>query len=105
VSNNTVSVGDNIGGVAGLVVQARQASDGCANIHTNTVTFPNGTPGGIFGLRARQANTATFDLEQSASCMGTPDAVLACRNPGATTEVLGTLTVVPAGSCLLPNTP
>jgi len=105
VTNNTVSVGDNVAGVAGLIVQARQSSDGCANIGSNTVTFPNGTPGGVFGLRARQVAPATYDLEQSVACTGTPAAVLACRNPASTTEVLGTLTVVPAGSCLLPSTP
>jgi hypothetical protein len=105
VSNNTVSVGDNVNGVGGLVVQARQSSDLCANIHGNTVNFPNGTPAGILGLRARQVAPAAFDLEQSVGCSGTAAAVLACRNPGSTTEVLGTITVVPAGTCLLPVTP
>ena len=105
VTNNSVSVGDNLGGVAGLVVQGRQVSDVCANIGNNSVTFPNGTPGGVFGLRARQANTATYDLEQTASCAGAAAAVLACRNPGTTTEVLGTLTPAAAGSCLLPSVP
>jgi hypothetical protein len=105
VSGNTVSVGDNVAGVSGLVVQGRQGSDACANIHTNTVTFPNGTPAGINGLRARQANTATYDLEQGPGCEGTAAAVLACRNLASTTEVLGTLTVVSAGTCLLPSTP
>jgi hypothetical protein len=105
VNNNTVSVGDNVNGVAGLVVQGRQSSDVCTNIHSNTVSFPNGTPGGVSGLRARQAAPAAVDLEQSGVCAGTAAAVLACRNPASTTEVLGTLTVVPAGSCSLPNTP
>ncbi|GMU65132.1 MAG: hypothetical protein AMXMBFR36_14060 [Acidobacteriota bacterium] len=105
VTNNSVSVGDNVAGVAGLVVQARQSSDACANIGSNSVTFPNGTPGGVFGLRARQVAPATYDLEQGPGCAGAPAAVLACRNPGATTEVLGTLTVVPAGTCLLPTVP
>jgi hypothetical protein len=105
VSKNTVSVGDNVNGVGGLVVQARQSSDLCANIHGNTVNFPNGTPAGILGLRARQVAPAAFDLEQSVGCSGTAAAVLACRNPGSTTEVLGTITVVPAGTCLLPVTP
>jgi len=105
VTNNSVAVGDNVGGVAGLVVQGRQGADTCANIGSNTVTFPNGTPGGVLGIRARQANTATFDLEGSGLCSGTAAAVLACRNPASTTEVLGTLTVVGAGTCLLPNVP
>lgn len=105
VTNNSVAVGDNVGGVAGLVVQSRQGSDLCANIGSNTVTFPNGTPGGVLGIRARQANTATYDLEGSGACSGTPAAVLGCRNPASTTEVLGTLTVVPAGTCLLPTVP
>ncbi len=105
VTNNTVSVGDNVAGVAGLVVQGRQSSDVCANIGSNTVTFPNGTPGGVFGLRARQANTATYDLEQTGPCSGGAATVLACRNPASTTEVLGTLTPSAAGSCLLPSVP
>lgn len=105
VTNNSVAVTDNVNGVGGLAVQARQSSDGCANIGSNTVTFPNGTPGGIFGIRARQANLAALDLEGSAACSGTPAAVLACRNPASTTEVLGTLVVVSAGTCLLPSVP
>jgi VCBS repeat-containing protein len=105
VTNNSVAVGDNVAGVAGIVVQARQSSDGCANIGGNTVTFPNGTPDGVLGLRARQANTAAYDLEQSASCTGTAAAILTCRNPSSTTEVLGTLNTVSAGTCLLPATP
>ncbi len=74
-------------------------------IGSNTVTFPNGTPGGVFGLRARQANTATYDLEQTGPCSGGAATVLACRNPASTTEVLGTLTPSAAGSCLLPSVP
>ncbi|MCQ3973900.1 MAG: hypothetical protein DPW09_10680 [Anaerolineae bacterium] len=105
VTNNTVAVGDNVNGVAGLVVQSRQSSDACANIGSNTVTFPNGTPMGVFGIRARQVTPATYDLEGSASCPGAPASVLSCRNPGSTTEVLGTLTVVAAGTCLLPSVP
>lgn len=105
VTNNTVSVGDNTAGVAGIAVQGRQVSDACASIGSNTVTFPNGTPGGVFGLRARQANTATYDLEQTGPCSGAAATVLACRNPGSTTEVLGTLTPSAAGSCLLPSVP
>jgi hypothetical protein len=104
VTNNSVAVGDNVAGVAGLVVQARQSSDGCANIGSNTVTFPNGNPG-VNGLRARQVSPAAYDFEQSASCTGTAAEVLACRNPSATTEALGTINPVSAGSCLLPVTP
>ena len=105
VTNNAVAVGDNVNGVAGIVVQARQSSDACANIGSNTVTFPNGTPGGVLGIRARQVSPATYDLEGSALCSGTAGSVLSCRNPASTTEVLGTLTVVPAGTCLLPAVP
>jgi hypothetical protein len=105
VTNNSVSVGDNVAGVAGLVIQSRQSADVCANIGGNTVTFPNGTPAGVLGLRARQVSPAAYDLESTASCTGTAAAVLSCRNPSSTTEVLGTLTVVPAGTCLLPVLP
>jgi hypothetical protein len=104
VTNNTIAVGDNVAGVGGIVVQARQSANICASIGTNTVTFPNGNPG-VSGLRARQTTTAAYNLEQSAGCTGNAAAVLACRNPNSTTEVLGTLTVVPTGACLLPNTP
>jgi hypothetical protein len=104
VTNNSVSVGDNIAGVGGLVVQSRQSATAVANIHSNTVTFPNGNPG-VNGLRARQVAPATYSLEQSASCVGTAASVLACGNPGSSTEVLGTISVVAAGSTLLPITP
>jgi large repetitive protein len=104
VTNNSVSVADNVAGVSGLVVQSRQSATAFANIHSNTVTFPNGNPG-VSGLRARQVAPASYSLEQNASCVGTADAVLACRNPSAATEVLGTITVVAAGSTLLPITP
>ncbi len=104
VTNNSVAVGDNVAGVGGLVVQARQSSTGCTSIGSNTVTFPNGNPG-VNGLRARQAAPATMTLESTGPCPGAAAAVLACRNPAATTEVLGTITVVGASTCLLPNVP
>jgi hypothetical protein len=98
ITNNHVSVGDNVAGLQGIVAQARQASAGCFDIRTNTVTFPNGTPSGVVGIRLRQANTATAQLEQGISS-GTPAAVLAANNAASTTEVIGTVTVVSNSTC------
>ena len=100
VIGNTASVGDNVGGV-GIQVAARQSSAGCFDIRNNTVTFPNGTPPGVFGLRARQAGSATANLEQGASS-GSAATVLAANNPGSTTEVLGTVNVVSNSTCQSP---
>ncbi|KJV06155.1 hypothetical protein VZ94_13215 [Methylocucumis oryzae] len=105
VTNNSVAIGDSINGVSGLVAQARKASETCTSLSGNTVTFPNGTPSGIQGLRARQADTAVYDLQTSVSCTGTAATVLSCLNPSATTEVLGTINTVSPGTCLLPVTP
>jgi hypothetical protein len=104
VTNNSVAVADDVAGVSGIAVQSRNTATGCASIGGNTVTFPNGTPGGVVGLRARQATLAVLDIEGSSSpsCTGTAAAVLACRNPSSTTEVLGTVGTVSQGTCLLP---
>lgn len=102
VTGNSVAIGDSVAGVAGIAVQSRNTATGCANIGNNTVTFPNGTPGGVLGLRARQATLGVLNIEQSPSCTGTSAAVLACRNPVSTTEVLGTVGLVAPGACLLP---
>jgi hypothetical protein len=105
VSNNSATVTDAIAGVIPIVVQCRNAASASltANIFGNTTTVPGGL--GINGLRARQNDGANYNLEQSASCTGTAAAVLACRNPGATTEVLGTINVVAAGSTQTPSLP
>ena len=103
VLNNTVAVGDNVNGVGGLVVQSRQGQNppntaGCFDIRGNTVTYPNGTPAGVLGLRARQSTTATASLEQGSSA-GTAAVVLAANNPASTTEALGTIGVVGNSTC------
>lgn len=97
VTNNNVSVGDNAAGLQGIVLQSRRAA-GCFDVRGNTVTFPNGTPPGINGLRLRQVNPGTAQLEQGASA-GTAAVVLAANNPASTTEVLGTVTVVGNNAC------
>ncbi|MBL7781790.1 MAG: hypothetical protein JNM22_11280, partial [Saprospiraceae bacterium] len=101
VTNNTVSVQDNANGVTGIVVQARKSSTGCFDVRNNTVTFPNGTPGGVFGLRVRQSDSGTANLEQGISS-GVAAGVLAANNPGSTTEVLGTVNVVANNFCQTP---
>jgi uncharacterized repeat protein (TIGR01451 family) len=97
VTNNQVSIGDNVGGIQGIGLQARRGA-GCFDVQSNTVTYPNGTPAGINGLRLRQVNPGTAQLEQGASA-GTAAVVLAANNPGSTTEVLGTVTVVGNNAC------
>lgn len=99
VINNNVSVGDNVGGVVPIVVQARQSSAGCFDIRNNVATFPNGTPGGVVGVRARQAAPATANIEAGVSASSSALTVLDDNHSGATTEVLGTITVVGNSTC------
>ncbi|MGH9929338.1 MAG: beta strand repeat-containing protein, partial [Pyrinomonadaceae bacterium] len=98
VTSNTVSVGDNVAGLQGIGLQARRGT-GCFRVSSNTVTFPNGTPAGVFGIRLRQVSPGVANLEQGAAA-GTAAARLAANNPGSTTEVIGTVTVVANGTCL-----
>ncbi|HRI04240.1 MAG TPA: hypothetical protein PLL77_10905 [Pyrinomonadaceae bacterium] len=103
VLNNSVAVGDNVNGVGGLVVQARQGQNppntaGCFDIRNNSVTYPNGTPAGVLGLRVRQATNGVASLEQGSSA-GTAAVVVAANNPAATTEALGTIGVVGNSTC------
>ena len=89
---------DNVAGVNGIAVQARQSATACSDIRNNTVTYPNGVPAGVFGLRLRQANTGNVYLEQGISA-GTPPVVIAVNNPASTTEIIGTVTVVGNNTC------
>ena len=98
VVGNNVSVMDNVAGVNGIAVQARQSATACSDIRNNTVTYPNGVPAGVFGLRLRQANTGNVYLEQGISA-GTPPIVIAVNNPASTTEIIGTVTVVGNNTC------
>ena len=105
VTNNSVSVHDSVAGVNGIAAQARRGT-GCFDIRNNAVTYPNGTPGGVLGLRLRQAapepgSPGVANLEQGASA-GTAATVLAANNPASSTEVLGTVTVVGNNSCSPP---
>ena len=88
LTNNNVSVLS--GALDAIRVQARHTSTVCSRISGNT-TNTGGT--GFFGLYVRQANTATFNLED-----GTGD--LAANNPAAiTTGFTGTITNVAANFC------
>ena len=100
VTNNSVSVHDNVLAVNGIAAQARRGT-GCFDIRNNAVTYPNGIPVGVLGLRLRQAAPGAANLEQGGSA-GTAAVVLAANNPASTTEVLGTVTVVGNNSCSPP---
>ena len=100
VTNNSVSVLDNVAGLAGIAAQARRGT-GCFDIRNNAVTYPNGVPGGIFGLRLRQVAPGVANLEQGVSVSAAPLTVLDDNNP-ATVEVFGTVTVVGNNSCSPP---
>ncbi|MCM3874880.1 MAG: putative Ig domain-containing protein [Thermoanaerobaculia bacterium] len=103
ITNNSVAVGDNVAGVAGLVAQSRRAG-ACFDIRNNVVTFPNGNPG-VFGLRLRQVAPGTANLEQGSALLSDPaSTVLQTNNSGSgtTTEVLGTVTVVNNSGCAAP---
>jgi hypothetical protein len=100
ITNNSVSVLDNALGLQGIAAQARRGT-GCFDIRNNAVTYPNGTPGGVFGLRLRQVAPGAANLEQGVSASAVPVTVLDDNNP-ATVEVLGTVTVVGNSSCSPP---
>jgi Domain of unknown function (DUF4214)/Bacterial Ig domain len=98
ITSNSVSVGDNVAGLQGIGLQVRRGT-GCFRVSSNTVTFPNGTPAGVNGIRVRQADPGAANLEQGGSA-GTAATVLAANNAASTTEVIGTVTVVANGTCL-----
>ena len=110
VSNNTVHITDSVAGVNGIAVQARRGTMD-ADIFGNHVDFPNGTPGGVVGIRERQANTdgaatvPTATIQRDGSASGTASGVLADNNPGNTVEILGTVTIAANGTVQLPATP
>ena len=106
VTNNSVAVLDNVAGVNGIAAQARRGT-GCFDIRNNAVTFPNGIPGGVNGLRLRQAapepaSPGVANLEQGVSGSAVAATVLAANNGAATTEVFGTATVVGNNTCSPP---
>lgn len=88
----------------GIAVQATQAAAGVLDVRNNSVTYTSGAPVGVNGLRVRQAGTATLQLAQGSSTLATPaGTVLSANNTGATTEVLGTVTVVANGTFTAPT--
>jgi hypothetical protein len=108
-------------GPIGMVMRASQAAANlCANIHANTAHWnptetttpaPNDLEGGI---SVEQSGGATFRLERGVEPLGTPaDVVLATANSASsgapagasTTQVLGAVTVIDGGVCLLPSQP
>jgi hypothetical protein len=103
VLGNTVSVGDNVAGLGGVVVQSRRGSL-CARIQNNTVTYPNGNPG-VQGVRLRQVAPGSAILERGGSVSSDAATVLQANNSAATTEVLGTGTVVGNGVCTVVSLP
>ena len=105
VVGNTVHMTDNVNAVAGLVVQSRQgvvgqASTMCADVRNNVVDFPNGTPGGVNGIRVRQtaaaappgAATPVAVLERGVSTLATPVATALAPLAVADTPVAVALT-------------
>jgi hypothetical protein len=97
VANNSISVTDNVAGLQGIGLQSRRGS-GCFDVRSNAVTYPNGVPSGVQGIRVRQVSPGTANLEQGSSS-GTAATVLAANNPSATTEIIGIVTVVANGTC------
>lgn len=105
VSGNNVDVND-ANALDAIRLQARNFSTICARVLSNT-TDSGGS--GFVGLFARQANSATFNIEGLASgvqAAATAQAYLAGQNPAATT--VGTIAVtnfagVAANSCSIPT--
>jgi hypothetical protein len=106
VTNNRVIMTNNVSALQGITVQSTQGSGGfnsagCFDVRSNTVTYPNGTPLTVFGIRARQAGSGIAQLERGSQALILPAAVvLAGNNPASTTEVVGTVTVVENGTCV-----
>jgi hypothetical protein len=103
VTNNNVSVLS--GALDAIRVQARKVNTVCAKISGNT-TDSGGS--GFFGLFARQANTAIFDLEGLAlgvQTAATTQASLVTQNPSAATvgaSAATNFTGVASGTCNIP---
>lgn len=70
-------------GMNGIAVQGRQVSSACFDVRNNTVNFPLGNVAGILGIRIRQKDIATVNLEQGSSA-GAAAAVLAANNTATT---------------------
>lgn len=105
VKDNVVYINDPAGtSLRGIALQSTQndgatGSNGCFRVSGNDVNYSPAAPAGVNGLRVRQAGTGVVRLEQGVSS-GAPATVLAANNPLSTTEVVGTVTVVPNGTCL-----
>jgi hypothetical protein len=99
VNDNIVNINDpGLTALRGIALQSTQndgatGSNGCFRASGNDVNYSGATP--TNGIRLRQAGTGVVRLEGS----GAPATVLANNNPSSTTEVLGTVTVVPTGTC------
>jgi len=112
VTNNNVDVTNNTAGLRGIVVQATRGT-GHFKVSGNDVDYPNGIPGGVVGLRVRQAYSdgapnpvPTVELARGSSVSVTAALVLADNNPDAGgTEVLGTASLVNDSVVLAPGTP
>jgi hypothetical protein len=102
VLNNIVNINDPGGtSLRGIAVQSTQGSgavnsNGCFVISGNDVNHAPAAPAGVNGLRLRQAGSGIARFEGS----GDAATILATNNPLSTTEVLGTIIVVPVGTCL-----
>ena len=98
ITNNVVNITDPGGtSLRGIAIQSTQnISAGCIDVRGNDVNYTPAAPAN--GIRVRQVNPATLQLEQGASA-GTAATVLAANNPLSTTEVLGTVTVVGNSTC------
>jgi hypothetical protein len=69
------------------------------------VNYLDGAPSGVNGIRVRQVNPATLDIEPGVGG-ATAALVLANNNPLSTTEIVGTVTVsANNNTALLPSSP
>jgi hypothetical protein len=101
VLDNTVNINDP-GGTAlrGMAVQSTQdTTNGCFRVSGNDVNYTPAAPAGVNGIRLRQVAPAVARLEGSGASAA---AVLAANNPLSTTEVIGSVSLVAAGTCLAP---
>jgi hypothetical protein len=105
------SSGSNIRGPIGMSILGSQG-DVCANILDNiSHWYPTGFNPMGGGIRLEQSGAAVSRLEQGSQSLAAPaGTVLSANNPAPlgtlmTTEAVGTIAVVPNGSCRLPDAP
>ena len=106
-----ISPGSGIRGPIGMIVEGLAGSICASTANNISHLHPVGVSPQAGGLRLAQAGSALFSLEQGNQPLGSsPSMVLSANNPAPVlsvmvTEALGSISVVPNGSCVVPSVP